>query len=54
MKFLATSKAKIKKQPNAKINPVVWWFGSVASTIPATDNNINKTHLKTVSIISPS
>ena len=56
MKFLATSSAKIKKQPNARIKPIVEKLGSVASTIPTTDNKIKQTHFKTIrkpSIISP-
>ncbi len=48
MKFLATSSANNKKQPNAKINPVVEKLGSVASTIPTTDNKIKQTHFKTI------
>ena len=56
MKFLATSSANNKKQPNAKTKPVVEKFGSVASTIPTTDNKIKQTHFVTIrkpSIISP-
>ena len=48
MKFLATSSANNKKQPNAKINPIVEKLGSVASTIPTTDNKIKQTHFVTI------
>ena len=57
MKFLATSSAKIKKQPNARTKPKFEKLGSVASIIPTTDNKIKQTHFVTIrkpSIISPS
>ena len=52
MKFLATYNANIKKQPNARIKPIVEKLGSVASTIPTTDNKIKQTHFVTIRKLS--
>ena len=52
MNFLAISKAKTKKQPKAKIKPVVAIVGIRA--IPKAEQIANKTHLITYNIIIPS
>ena len=49
IKFLATSKANIKKHPNARMNPSVW-CSVVVKTMPTTEHRSNKTHLVTINI----
>ncbi|QPZ53564.1 hypothetical protein HTVC100P_gp02 [Pelagibacter phage HTVC100P] len=51
MKFLATSIANIKKQPNDSIKPSICWFGSVANkTIPIKEQIKSITHFTIVNI----